>query len=341
MYAGIPVRHAISALVLVSACGGDAATPSDAIPDVSSTDGPENTDRMALRVAQMNVAYGCTTHTSPPRDAVGCIPTAQVAFVAAQAPLPDVVSMNEAFDNARSDGASGMKALLEAATGVPWHRYADPSGRGNALFSRHAPGRTAEYTMVTNGQYVRSIVAITIEVGGKTVTVFSTHLDHTASGSTSSIRVAQVRELKTWIAGRAFEGPHVVLGDFNALATNQEIAEMRDSTAEAPGAFVDAWLEGHARNVASSYPDNPVSPTTRTRRTRLDYVWFSAADTRISLDAIRNPDTRDFSTNATQVGSHLDPAGCPDYAAGTYAFPEDCFVRPSDHQFLVADLALH
>ncbi len=314
-----------AARVTVTDDDGDTATATHTITVQTSSASVD------VRVVQMNISYGCTTHVSPPRDGGGCIPTSQVEFLATQNPLPDLVSANEAFDNVRGDGANGMKRLLEARTGQAWYRFADASGRGNVIFSRTPFVRAEEYSMVNNGQYPRSILGVTVNVRGKTVSFFSTHLDHTASNSTSTIRIAQVKELKTWIANRAFAEPRIVAGDFNSIWTNTESAVMRDHSLDAPGAFVDSWADGVARGRASSYPGNPVDLTNRTRRTRLDYVYASAAATQLSLRAIRNPDTRDYSTNASMVGKLLDPYGCPSYAGGDFRYPEDCFVRPSDH----------
>jgi hypothetical protein len=70
--------------------------------------------------------------------------------------------------------------------------------------------------------------------------------------------------------------------------------------------------------TASAYPDNPVGMHTRTRRGRIDYVFYSGLQVR----SARIPDSRDLSN--TNVVVRLGTA-------------DDAGVRPSDHNAVIAN----
>ena len=66
----------------------------------------------------------------------------------------------------------------------------------------------------------RSVAMLRLNVNGRIVNVFSTHLDH----QSSSTRVTQVRQLVTWMATHAEQ--RIVAGDFNGWPGTPEITEM-------------------------------------------------------------------------------------------------------------------
>ena len=82
---------------------------------------------------------------------------------------------------------------------------------------------------------------------------------------------------------------------------------------------------GYERRTASAYPDNLVGLHTRTRRGRIDYVFYTRGSTDLVLRQTRIPDSRDLSnTNVTVTLGTLDDLG----------------VRPSDHNHMVSDFDL-
>jgi hypothetical protein len=74
--------------------------------------------------------------------------------------------------------------------------------------------------------------------------------------------------------------------------------------------------------TAVAYPDNPVAWMTRTRRGRIDYVFYSRAATNLVLKNTQIPDSRDL--NNTNVVVWLGTA-------------DDKGVRPSDHNQMIAN----
>jgi endonuclease/exonuclease/phosphatase family metal-dependent hydrolase len=233
-------------------------------------------------------------------------PGRQVNWIAAK--HPDVVSLNEVT----APQAEDYRQRLEAATGDTWYSYhavAQADGIGNQILSRHQLLTTASYKMKTNGQYSRAVSEATIDAGGTMVNVFSTHLDN----SNGSVRAAQVRELLAFVQG--FPGPAIIAGDLNAPP---ESAELKPLFARAS----DAWTEALNAARATSYPDNPAGPDTRTRGGRIDYVLHTPGLSTVQAEI---PDQRDWSRTAvvSQVGS-----------------TDDLAVRPSDHNFVFAVLSV-
>jgi mRNA deadenylase 3'-5' endonuclease subunit Ccr4 len=73
--------------------------------------------------------------------------------------------------------------------------------------------------------------------------------------------------------------------------------------------------------TAVAYPDNPVYLHTRTRRGRIDYVYYSLSSPYLVLQGTQVPDTRNLSQ--TNVVVYLGTA-------------DDKGVRPSDHNPMIA-----
>jgi endonuclease/exonuclease/phosphatase family metal-dependent hydrolase len=114
-------------------------------------------------------------------------------------------------------------------------------------------------------------------VNGRPINVVSTHLD----AWTSSFRIAEIRDLKPWFD--AFAEQRIIMGDFNAWPGTPEISEMtRD--------YRDAWAEAVRSNRDVAYPDNPDG---HTRKTRIDFVFYSRDATSLVLKKAQVFDTRD------------------------------------------------
>jgi endonuclease/exonuclease/phosphatase family metal-dependent hydrolase len=222
---------------------------------------------------------------------------------------PDVVGLCEV----PADSVPVLVALLTQKTGRVWFshfvvKYVG-TDEGNLILSWHS------FASV-DGKFLsayRSVAQATINIGGQNVNFFATHLD---DGSSSN-RVIEAGELKSWAT--AFSEPRVITGDFNGGPDTAEALSMTDS-------YIDTWSRSMDLGTAVAYPDNPVGMHTRTRRGRIDYVFYSSQDAKLVVRTTTIPDSRDL--NNTNVVIRL----------GT---PDDAGVRPSDHNFVVADFDLN
>jgi len=89
--------------------------------------------------------------------------------------------------------------------------------------------------------------------------------------------------------------------------------------------YYDSWAQALNMGTAAAYPDNPVGFQTRTRRGRLDYVFYSRGASNLVIKSTQIPDSRDLgNTNVVIFLGTLDDKG----------------VRPSDHNQMVANFEL-
>jgi endonuclease/exonuclease/phosphatase family metal-dependent hydrolase len=224
---------------------------------------------------------------------------------------PDVVTLCEVLRQSWGDDQAQILATkLTQITGVTWYFYFSEKyagcEEGNLILSK--------WPFVSTGKrmlsYDRSVARAAININGRTVNVFATHLDPDSGYS----RSVQIGELTSWAAG--FSGPRVITGDFNAWPGAGEIAQMTSL-------YYDAWNEAVNTGNATAYPDNPVNATdTRTRRARIDYVFYSGSG--VSLIYAKVPDIRDLNRAPSEYIGTADDRG----------------VRPSDHNLTVVKLQL-
>lgn len=194
----------------------------------------------------------------------------------------NVVSLNEVERYVGSYGNEDQPAVfaaqLTARTGKPWfykfaHRTGGTKGQGNLLLSQFPIEDSDAHVL----SYSRSVARIRILVNNISVNVFSTHLD----ASYSSRRLTQVKEMNVWAAN--FAEQRVLAGDFNAYSAS--CAEIKAMAVN----HLDAWLVAKAKGTAVTFPDNPSGAT---RNTRIDYVWYSKAASRLVLLGMQVLDTR-------------------------------------------------
>lgn len=219
---------------------------------------------------------------------------------------PDVITLNEVTAGATVEYAE----RLHRATGVRWrhhHSAGRDGGWGNAILTRHPIVSTSVRRLAVGAD--RSVAQATVAVNGSRVNVFATHLD---SGDNARNRASQAKELLAFVAG--FPAPRIVTGDMNAGPDAGEIQPLFSS-------LEDAWLAAVYRGTARAYPANPPHRYTRTRRSRLDYI-FTSRDVTTRECAI--PDLRDPSK--TDVETKLRTQ-------------DDAGVRPSDHNLVSCVLA--
>jgi endonuclease/exonuclease/phosphatase family metal-dependent hydrolase len=220
---------------------------------------------------------------------------------------PDLVSLCEM----PPDDINTLVSLVNQKTGRTWFNYFVPKApgipEGNLVLSKYS-------FVSTSSRYFsneRSVAQVTVNVGGKNVNFFATHLD----AYDSSIRYSQVTQLQSFMSG--FAEPRIVGGDFNAGPDTSESIHMAEQ-------YYDTWMQAMNIGTATAYPDNPVYMHTRTRRGRIDYVWVSR-NANVVIKSTQIPDVRDL--NNTNVVIFLGTA-------------DDKGVRPSDHNPMIAILEI-
>jgi len=272
---------------------GATATAAVSINVTSPTPPPTTAQ---LRVLSWNIAFGKGTDglTNYDRTATW------IANI-----NPDLVALSEM----PPDKISTLIGLLNQKTGRSWYSHFVAKypncPEGNLIVSKYSFASVGSRYL----SYNRSVAQVTVTVGGRTINFFATHLDH----ESSSVRYTQVGELMSWTSG--FAESRVVAGDFNAGPDTSEIVRMASS-------YYDSWVEAMARGTAVGYPDNPVWMHTRTRRGRIDDVFYSRGTSSLVLKGTQVPDNRDLNnTNVVVTLGTLDDRG----------------VRPSDHNMMIAN----
>lgn len=208
-----------------------------------------------------------------------------------------------------SENIGYLVTSLQNKTGRTWYWYHitkyDGTTEGNLILSKYP-------FVSTSGRYLsyqRSVAQATINYNGRTINFFATHLDPDSSGA----RYQEVGELMDFASG--FSESRIIVGDFNAGPDLSETVRMTS-------AYYDSWVRAMNAGSAVSYPDNPVYLMTRTRRGRIDYVYYSLSSPYLVLQSTQIPDTRNLSqTNVVVWLGTTDDKG----------------VRPSDHNPMIAN----
>jgi endonuclease/exonuclease/phosphatase family metal-dependent hydrolase len=218
---------------------------------------------------------------------------------------PDLIALCEM----PPDQIPTLVTSLNQKTGRTWNSHFVPKApgisEGNLVLSKYAFASVSSRYL----SYTRSVAQVTVNVGGRNVNFFATHLDHTSS----ALRQTQAAELISWTS--SFAPPRIVAGDMNAGNDTPEVLSLLT-------AFRDGWVDALNQSTASAYPDNPVWMNTRTRRWRIDFILYAAEVTSMTTKSANIPDTRDLSnTNVVNTLGTLDDKG----------------VRPSDHNLVVTD----
>jgi endonuclease/exonuclease/phosphatase family metal-dependent hydrolase len=217
---------------------------------------------------------------------------------------PDVASLIEVLGGSKDP--ANITALMQQKTGITWYYYYVPkysgSNEGIMILSKWPFLSTSYYFM----SYQMPIAQATLNVNGKAMNFFSTHFQWPSTSSAE--RQVEANELVAF--ARTFAEPRIIAGDFNAQTSTPEIQTMMQS-------YFDSWGTAVSGGKATAYADNPASLSTRTRRTRIDFVFQSKSATTVSVKAGQVPDTRDLTQKPVVLLNTLDDKG----------------VRPSDHNF--------
>jgi endonuclease/exonuclease/phosphatase family metal-dependent hydrolase len=226
-----------------------------------------------LRVLQWNSQYG----------GVGTDGKADVdRFIKKAASFKaDIVSFNEVeryTSYANYDGPAKMAALMKQYTGQTWHykfttASGSSTGRGNMILSRFPLDSSGVRLLSHN----RAAIDVAINVNGRTINFTSTHLNH----EYTSYRLQEIGELISWEKGLAEQ--RIIAGDFNAWPGSLENAAMKVT-------YVDSWAQAQSDGTAVAYDGNTAG---NTRRSRIDYIYYSKGASSLKLVSSQVFDVRD------------------------------------------------
>jgi endonuclease/exonuclease/phosphatase family metal-dependent hydrolase len=194
---------------------------------------------------------------------------------------PDIMSINEVerYDSyANYDGPAKLAALMKQYTSQTWYyrfttNYGSANGRGNMILSRFPFDASEVRLLGHNG----AAIDVVVNVNGRSINITSTHLYY----DSTSWRLDQIGALTSWERGLA--EPRIIAGDFNAYPGSTENATMKVT-------YVDSWAQAQSDGTALAYPDNP---TGNTRRSRIDYIYYSKGATALKLVSSQVFDVRD------------------------------------------------
>ncbi|HJX01339.1 MAG TPA: endonuclease/exonuclease/phosphatase family protein, partial [Terriglobales bacterium] len=289
-----------TAKVTVTDSAGATASSSNVVA-VSGT-----SSETKLRVVQANIAYG--GHGTDNIINLNRIADELVKL------NPDVASLVEAI-GAYSD-PSLIPGLMKQKTGLTWYSYYVPKypgcPEGVMVLSKWPIVSSAPLYM----SYQMPVAEATINVNGKLISFFSTHFQW--PGNASGQRQVEANQLVAFAS--KFAEPRIIAGDLNAQVYTPEVQTILQQ-------YYGAWDEAVSKGVATAYPDNPASTLTRTRRSRIDHIFYAKGATGVSVAAAAVPDQRAPNT-----------AGLVTVKIGT---TDDKGLRPSDHNFIEATLNLN
>jgi endonuclease/exonuclease/phosphatase family metal-dependent hydrolase len=224
------------------------------------------TTSSTLNVLDWNIHHGVDTGGSKNLSRVATWIATAKAHVAS---LNEVERLN-GWTN--SDQPAELASLLRSKTGVKWYTCfaainGGSSGQGNLILSRYAIEDCDKHSL----SYGRSVARARISVKGRTVNVFSTHLDDGSSGQ----RATQMNQIKSWASG--YSEQRIIAGDFNTWPSAGEITRMT-------GSYYDVWAKASSSGTAAAYSGNSSGAT---RNSRIDYIFYSRNGSALVLKGAR------------------------------------------------------
>ena len=262
IYVGLAVTSHVTGVLATASFDSVtvAAAPTAGTWETTPPPPPPPSTSTQLRLLHWNVHHaGVRTDGVTDRDG---LTTWMAAFNA------DVFSLNEV--DAESN-LTDIVSRLTAKTGRTWYVSYD---YGIALVSRFPIENRS--TCIVNPSLGRTIVRAGITVNGRTINIWSAHLD-AYSGTT---RLAEMNALLACV--NAFPEQKIVAGDLNAGSTSTEIRLLAQT-------YIDAWPAARALGTATNYSGNCDGCT---RNGRIDYVFASRGATQLVLRSAQIFDTR-------------------------------------------------
>jgi endonuclease/exonuclease/phosphatase family metal-dependent hydrolase len=255
-------------------------TPPPVAPD-GEAGGPDET-LVPLKVLHWNIHHGVGTDGDYDIDRLAT----WIGETGANVVSLNEVEMYTGWGN--EDQPARFASLLELKTGQTWHyNFAqrdgnEKTGQGNLLLTTFEIESDDDYEL----SYSRSVARIAVIVNGIRVNLWSTHLD----AESGSRRSRQITELTAW--ADTYAEQRIVLGDFNAWSGTDEIALMK-------AGYADAWAVAQSLGLDVAYPGNTAG---NTRRTRIDYAFYSKQASSLTLKKVQVFDTRD--SNGVMPSDH-------------------------------------
>lgn len=187
---------------------------------------------LTLKVMTYNIQIGATTN-NPGWDVKKFNLDALAEVIKQQD--PDIVALQEVDRFRARSGKVDQVAYLAEKLGMYWayspsyYDYEIPEGRGmygNAILSKYPIVSNYPHTLWRRGELQpgeydwviekRSILETKIDVNGRLINVFSTHLSTTADQ-----RIKQTEDIKALLS--LVRGPKIIMGDFNAQPQDPEM----------------------------------------------------------------------------------------------------------------------
>jgi endonuclease/exonuclease/phosphatase family metal-dependent hydrolase len=220
---------------------------------------PSSSTSNTLKVMQWNIKQGYGADGKSNIDRV-------VDFIVSK--RPDIISFNEIMRYSSSSQPQMIADKLKAKTGQTWsykwvQKSGAASGEGECVMTHLDVDATDDYLLSND----RSVAMLRVNVNGRIINAFSTHLD----ANSSSIRLSQVKQLVSWADNYAEQ--RIIAGDFNFWPGTGENTEMNKT-------HYDGWVSAKSKGTAVSYSSNPDG---NTKNTRIDYVWYSKGATALSV----------------------------------------------------------
>lgn len=176
---------------------------------------------------------------------------------------PDAIVLQEVI---QTETVDNQAAWLADQLGYAHHFVTvDPPGRpvryGNALLTPH-PVVLRDDTRLEPAEDSRTAGLLRIDVRGRLLNLYATHLHHTGEGT--AMRERQIADLVAFIARTSGEFPSIVGGDFNTTADAPELQAIRTRFGDSYGVM---------------HPDSGPETTTLNRAwfdtpRRIDHVFF-------------------------------------------------------------------
>ncbi|MDB6029359.1 MAG: autotransporter-associated beta strand repeat protein [Verrucomicrobiales bacterium] len=221
-----------------------------------------------FKVMHYNIHFGT--------DANGVVDTTDTAnFILNQ--NVDLVSLNEVARNMPRSNGRDLIAELSAKTGMAYVFSNNDTSLpgddefGNAILSKYPIlFRDHKFLPRLGSNEQRGLLKTIIDVKGKFVSFWSTHLDFHADDTE---RLMAVTNLNTWVDQEVF--PTIITGDFNETPDKTTHARMELK-------WDDIWLDSGDGTLGRT------SPCPGPTQARIDYIWKQHGAPLISTNTVVN-----------------------------------------------------
>lgn len=179
---------------------------------------------------------------------------------------PDAIALQEVIE--RTDLRNQAEWLAERLGYSYQFVSTDPEGAvkryGNALLTRRPVIARGQHLLQPLTDY-RTVAHLRIDVAGRPVNVYATHLHERSDEAGQRLRRTQVEDLLKYIAATSADAPVVIAGDFNALVDAGDLSALRSR-------YGDSYGSVHVNNDLAA-----VSTLNRhyfQTPSRIDHIFF-------------------------------------------------------------------